>query len=731
MLPIFYAHSENNKGKKHELSDHLLHTAKLASSYSPQDSLQQLFFLAGLLHDIGKFQDGFQRYLFEGGKKTPHAGIGAYIARRNLKRLLPLPFVISGHHAGLTNAEDLKTAIDDYGADEDKAEELIAKFEASGFEWENLAEQRLPSDRLVLECLTRFLFSALTDADWLDTEHHFNQEQTEARKRENLAEGDLCVRLVEQLEERFREFPVEGRINELRAKARIESASFAERPTGFYSLQLPTGLGKTWTSVYWALLHARYNHLRRIIIVLPYINIIDQTAKVLKSVFGDDAVLEHHSGVADETQDDDRYDESAVGEDKDFARKLACENWDAPIIVTTSVQFFESLFSNKPFKCRKNHNIAESVVIFDEVQTLPKEYAEPIMVMLKNINSLARTSFLFCTATQPAFARRENFDGIENIQPIISSPKEYFRETKRVEYELLEDLDEVPLTRIVAELVKENDSFMVVVNTKTIARELFKAIREVNGYHAFYHLSTAMCPHHRKKTIDAITEDLRNMKRIGVVSTQLVEAGVDLDFPCVYRAMAPMDSIIQAAGRCNRNGRMKTGKVVLFNLENHRMPDKTYAACADFAATLIREDPEILHSHSSFERYYEEVSSLFVNADRYKITDKRRRFDFKEVSESFRFIDEPTTPMVIEGYPEGASLLEEIIKLIDVEKVSGRKIISRDHYRRLQQFSVQVYPNFIKVFGSQIISLNEIVTVYTGNYDNDCGLSPKDVETVF
>lgn len=216
-----------------------------------------------------------------------------------------------------------------------------------------------------------------------------------------------------------------------------------------------------------------------------------------------------------------------------------------------------------------------------------------------------------------------------------------------------------------------------------------------------------------------------------MISTQLVEAGVDFDFPCVYRAVGPMDSVIQAAGRCNRNGKLTKGKVVLFNLEKHKMPDKTYEACAGFAADIIKENANVLHNAQSFEEYYKQVITLFVNADKYKITEKRKGFNFKEVCESFKFINEPTTSLVIEKYQEGLPLLEEIKQLVDTEKLAKRNLIRREHYRKLQQFSVQVYPDFLKKHNDQIVHLNDSIKVYMGNYDKDFGLSPKDAETVF
>jgi CRISPR-associated endonuclease/helicase Cas3 len=721
---MFYAHSENSAGKKHKLIDHLLRTAELARAFAPSKKLEELFYLSGLMHDVGKYQNGFQQYLLLGKPRTPHAGIGAFIAKTLAKQYVQLQFAIQGHHAGMPDNQERKSNNEGYAEQENTANEITLRFQKDilkpgGFG--KAPHSELQKDLLLAECSTRFLFSALTDADWLDTESHFDQDSAQTRKPWSLE----CDTLIQKLENEFAALPINGSINRLRTKARKEVEKYSDEPLGFFSLQLPTGLGKTLTSMYWAVLHARLHKLKRIIIVLPYINIIDQTASILKRVFSEDIVLEHHSGIAEEA--DENYGEERLDKATRSAKQLACENWDAPIIVTTAVQFFESLFSNRPFKCRKNHNIAESVVIFDEVQTLPKQYAEPTIVLLKNIVALLRTSFLFCTATMPAFAKGDNFDGIESITPLIKNPKKYFEATKRVEYTLLKKLKPVELAEVSERLVSEKDSYLAIVNTKAIARELYGSVLGSHTHERYYHLSTGMCPHHRKKTIVDMTEDLRQGRRIGVVSTQLVEAGVDLDFPIVYRAIAPLDAIIQAAGRCNRNGVRKKGRVILFDLHGHRMPDETYRSCAAFSKGLIQDDPEILHKADSFRRYYEQVIALFVDADKYGITEERKQFNFKTVNEQYRIIDDRTTPLFVAEYSaESKTLLDDVGKFF-----SERGFILREHYRKLQQYSVQVYKTFLEKYDEQIEVHNIGVRIWHGKYDNNLGLAPQDVETVF
>jgi len=721
MVREFIAHSENKLGEKHQLKKHLVETAKLVESFAPSENFRELFHLAGLLHDAGKFQDGFQNYLEFGKPRTPHAAIGAYIARDIFKKYLPLPFVIKGHHAGLPNKQDLIDDIkfyEDYddliGLLKNRFQQTIGKTDYNGkIEF---------TDTLELECLTRFLFSALTDADWLDTERHFSRDKFETRKSNKLDYN----KLIETLENEFAKLPAEGKINELRTKAREESAKLSAIPTGFFSLQLPTGLGKTLTSVYWALLHAKKNELTRIIIVLPYINIIDQTASILKSIFGEENIIEHHSGVIDE---DPNYEDELPDNHIESYKRLACENWDAPIIVTTSVQFFESIFSNKSFKCRKNHNIFNSVVIFDEIQTLPKHLSESTIVMLKNIASFNKTSFLFCTATLPAFSKRNEFDGIENITSLITNPKVYFNETRRVEYKLINELNPITLEAVAENILQEKDSYLVIVNTKAVAKDLFQKVSPTENEKLFFHLSTAMCPDHRKKTIANIINNLNQKRKIGVISTQLVEAGVDFDFPTVYRAIAPLDAVVQAAGRCNRNDRLqgKKGNVVLFKLEKQKMPDKTYSACADITEVSIKDDINTLHEIDSYERYYKTVVDLLVDVDKYKINDERKNFNFKTVGQQYKIIDEATVPLFIPKYSlDSHLLLNELFY-----EIKHSKFFNRDFYRKLQQYSVQVYPNFLKKYNSQIEKIGETFLIWHGNYDFNFGLSPEDIETVF
>ncbi len=570
-------------------------------------------------------------------------------------------------------------------------------------------------DRLEIEVFIRYLFSALIDADWLDTEAHFQPDTSQIRPNLTLTADDMIIKLKEELASKS----PEGEINKLRNQMRKIALEKSGMQKGFYSLNLPTGMGKTLTSMAWALNHAKANNLKRIIIVLPFISIIDQTAAELKKIFGEEWILEHHSGY-NENKDDLSENENELEQRK----LLACENWDYPIIVTTSVQFFESIFSNRRSKCRKVHNIAESVVIFDEVQSLPKEITSPTLSMLRNIQTVMGTSFLFCTATQPAFEKRERFKhGIDSIHPLIKNPSEVFKKTQRVEFHLLNELNDMEFYELANIVNGSKGSALIIFNTKKAARIFFdSALKTSNAWHNRYHLSTTMCPAHRKEIISAIREDLEAELKILVSSTQLIEAGVDLDFPCVFREMAPLEGIIQSAGRCNREGKMaELGKVYLFQLKGKSFPDKTYKACAEHAKSLIKEDVNILYSHDSFKKYYSQVVDLFVNPDKNKIIQAQKDFKFKTVGESYHLIeDKGARGVFIYNYSKKSRDL--------FHSIEHKEFLSRDDYRKMQIYTVQVYQNFLYNNVGSWKEMPQGFLVWDGNYDSNTGISVGPIE---
>lgn len=706
----YLAHSKNEKGLEHGLCDHLTAVAKLMVSFTENSDYQKVFKVAGLLHDLGKYQPAFQKYLREGGRRgsVPHASWGAGLSKRY--KQVEAAFAIDGHHKGLPDKGDLLTGLYEFDVPEHSVFiSIIAEF----FKENQLNEVDFNYSDIGLrgtdkEFFIRMLFSALTDADWLDTESHFNWDISEKRKSKVF---DVAY-LLDKIENDLRNKSQVGYLNVLRNNVRAYAISKAQSDTGFYSMTLPTGMGKTLASVSWALHHAKHNKLKRIIIVLPFISIIDQTAKELKRIFGEEWVLEHHSNFNEgEEANKDIANENLV--DEAYTKRLATENWDYPIIVTTSVQFFESLFGNKPSRCRKVHNISQSVVIFDEVQTLPKELVLPTLSMLKNAQKIMGTSFLFCTATQPAFEKSELLNGIENIQPLVENPKEVFDATRRVNYISVNQYMPITIAELSQSVIDSGNSALCIFNTKKQALLFFNEIKETSNFKTF-HLSTSMFPAHRKQVIEAIRTCLKNKEKILVASTQLIEAGVDFDFPSVYREIAPLESIIQSAGRCNREGRMdEKGNVFIFSLEERPSPMKQYYSLADFANSLYKGKEELLYEHDFFKEYYRKALNLFVDADKKKIEEDRKNFNFKIVAEKYQLIESKTTPIFI--------LCDQSRDLY--ESIRFKPFLSRSDYRAMQQYSVQVYDHFMKENIGKLGQEPQGYWKWNGAYNEDYGLS--------
>ncbi len=718
-MPEYYAHSENSRNEKHRLSKHLHRTAQLAESFACHENYKPIFRMTCLLHDLGKYQLAFQDYLINGGKRgsVPHASWGAGYAR--ILKVLEASVAINGHHKGLPDNSTWKSDTNPFNAGEiAELDDIVKTFISdTGVNEANIKRPSLAfADLFQREVFIRYLFSTLTDSDWLSTEEHFEQDKSEIRIGTRLPTDVM----ISKLEEEFSKKSKEGEINQLRNDARSQVLQKADMSCGFYSLVLPTGMGKTLTSMAWALRHARKNNLKRILIVLPYINIIDQTAQVLKTIFGEEWVLEHHSGYNEDDHKGRDMAESCSPIEK--RKRLACENWDYPVIVTTTVQFFESLFSNRPFQCRKVHNIAESVVIFDEVQTIPKEVILPTLRMLEDVQTIMKTSFLFCTATQPAFEKRRGFDGISAIHPLIDNPALLYEKTKRVTYQLLNDLNPIDSVGLLDAVMQEGNAALVIFNTKKAVLEFYNSTKNIAAWEKRYHLSTAMCPSHRKVVIKNIREDLEENKKILVASTQLIEAGVDFDFPVVFRAIAPLEAVIQSAGRCNREGKLGElgGKVFLFKLQEGGMPDKNYAACAGHAEDMIKRDIYQLHGHTIFNEYYAQVIQLYVDPDKFNINEGRKRFDFETVNDSYHIIRDTTKGLYIYNYSDESRQL--------LHSLEYKEFLSRDDYRRMQAYTVQVYEHFIFQNREMCRIMDQGFMVWYGNYDPQTGISIAPVE---
>lgn len=706
----YLAHSKNEDGLEHRLSAHLIAVADLMVGFTENSEYQKVFKVTGLLHDLGKYQPAFQTYLREGGRRgsVPHASWGAAIAAQNI--LIETAFAIDGHHKGLPNKADLKVSISEFKDSEHPIHNLKPTFyKETGTEntvFKNEKQQSWEiSER---EVFIRFLFSALTDADWLNTENHFAPQKASKRPSEKLE----IEYLLHKLEEEYKSKSKEGWLNLLRNEVREFAIKNASLEAGFYSMTLPTGMGKTLASISWALHHANKNGLKRIIIVLPFISIIDQTVGELKRIFGEEFVLEHHSNFNEDDENNNKISDEGI-QDNHQSKRLAIENWDFPIIVTTTVQFFESLFSNKPSKCRKVHNIAKAVVIFDEVQSLPKELILPTITMLKDVQKIMGTSFLFCTATLPAFEKRERFAGIDNIVPLVQNPSIIFSKTRRVNYKPLNSYKPTDLADLYEQVYWQDKSALCIFNTKQMAREFCKFIEGGTDYW-WVHLSTYLCPIHRRKIIQVVKDCLKRNKRIILSSTQLVEAGVDFDFPTVFREIAPLESVIQSAGRCNREGKYDYGDVYIFRLMENKAPNRQYLELAEFALQQYKGNEEKLFGHDFFTEYYKNAIDLFCDPDRKQINQYRNSFNFETVAELYKLIDSKTTPIFIFNYNEDS---RELYK-----QIVHKPFLSRDDYRAMQQYTVQVYDNFLQTNAHLIGTEKEGFRVWHGKYDSHYGI---------
>ena len=557
---MFFAHSTSRDDKSdwQTLAEHLTNVGALSADHAQTFGGQDLARVAGLLHDLGKYTDDFQRRIAGDAIRVDHATRGAMVA---VKRFGPigmlLAYGIAGHHAGLAN-----------GSEGGERTALCDRLKGLGLpplkdDWRRditLPEQANPPKLVPQKDLgmfqfaffARMLFSCLVDADYLDTEAFYDRValpgQANDRSATRALEAPSLQSLRERLDTRLAGFAADSDVNRVRADILAHTRQAARHAPGLFSLTVPTGGGKTLASLAFALDHAIEHGLRRVIFVIPFTSIVEQNAAVFRSALGDlgeAAVLEHHSAFVAAPlprSDAERYQAREK-------LRLAMENWDAPIIVTTAVQFFESLFAARPSQCRKLHNIAGSVVILDEAQTLPLKLLRPTVAAIDELARNYRSSIVLCTATQPALNApdfRGGFDK-DQVRELAPNPPELFRKLDRVRVRHVGTLDDDALT---AQL-RDFDQVLCIVNNRRHARALYQALADQPGAR---HLTTLMCAKHRSQVLAEVRVRLKAGESCRLVSTSLIEAGVDISLPTVYRAEAGLDSVAQAAGRCNRNG---------------------------------------------------------------------------------------------------------------------------------------------------------------------------------
>lgn len=672
-----YAHSENGEGRWHPLKEHLQTVASLAANLAKKFQAESWGYVAGLLHDLGKSQPDFQVYL-EDCQKHPekkirgpdHSSAGAVLAWQLYWE--GLACLLAGHHGGLPSSINLKDRIENKSKDSAiqgalrQAEKILTLPKCP-----SLPPLKSPTQ---VELFLRFLFSALVDADYLDTEAHFDPGRSRLRYRHLDLEA-LAESFWKELDK------LSGHDQSLVNLARHEIYQFclaaAECPPGIFRLTVPTGGGKTLSGMAFALRHALKYQKDRIIVAIPYTSIIDQTAQVYRRIFGDENILEHHSAVTPR-EDEDHFVQQQW-------TRIAAENWDAPIVVTTTVQLFESLFANRPAACRKLHNLSQSIIILDEVQTLPTGLLAPILEVVQQLVDHYGVTVVLSTATQPSLVDSGSpyLKGLRGeIREIVPDPARYFQALKRVSYDC--PGEDWSWERVAQEMAAEPQC-LTVVNTKKDALALLDALNDTEALH----LSTLLCMAHRRKVLGEIKAHLANGCPCRVVATQVVEAGVDLDFPVVLRAMGPLDRIVQAAGRCNREGRLSMGRVVIFKAAEGNLPCKNcdYRTATDLAASYLGRAGVDLHNPNLFESYFKELY-ISVETDVKNINELRAKLNFPEVASRFKLIEDATVPLVVRYPKEGSPVDDLLWRLQTPEALLGGE--ARRLLRRLQPYLVNV-----------------------------------------
>ncbi|TWA67351.1 CRISPR-associated Cas3 family helicase [Azospirillum brasilense] len=704
MTENVYAHSVSGQSEDvwELLADHLKAVAAKAARLAEPFGGGVMAEAMGALHDAGKANPAFQAYIRGLGPGVDHSTAGAVIAAERYGPVLGrmMAFGIAGHHAGLANGRvpggGLSSLSDRLAgcrphrltAEQDvapAAATLTAPVLSEGF-----------THSFSLPFLIRMLFSCLIDADRLETERFDAGTRKEKVDRGcPLTIGDLRGRLDRHLSQFD---AASGPVNALRAEVLAAVRAGSEQAPGLFSLTVPTGGGKTLASLAFALDHAERHNLRRVIYVIPFTSIVEQTADVFRTALGDrDAVLEHHSGFDFGPGPDKgkRASDDSEEEGRDGIAKLrrAAENWDRPIVVTTAVQFFESLFSNRTSPCRKLHAIAGSVVILDEAQTLPLKYLLPCLEALRELARGYRTSVVLCTATQPAVTVESGFKGgLEAVRELAPDPQGLYRRLKRVTVERIrEPLGDEEL----AERLRAERQVLCIVNNRRHARDLLRRVSNGPNDPESRHLSTCLCAAHRRAELAAIRKDLKRGAPVRLVATSLVEAGVDFSFPTVYRAMAGLDSIAQAAGRCNRDGELpELGRVFVFSSPDseNRKPPPELSQFAEVAASILRthDDPLGLDTiRAYFQRLYwqrgrEELDAALVGEgsepikgilEALRLYQRGQDYPFADIAKAFRIIESPLVPVIVPYRPaDDPDIVHRLVGALrnpNIEKVGG------------------------------------------------------------
>lgn len=659
-------------GRTQTILEHLKGTASLCSAFAAAFDAEAQGQLAGMAHDIGKYSAAFQRRL-HGGPKVDHASAGAFECLK--AQQLAAAFAISGHHGGLPDGGGRGDAAGTgtfWGRINRASQRNLEDYHAwqSEFSLPHANTPAFAGTRLEGMFFTRMLFSCLVDADYTDTGAFMDNSPYLPASSSSMEE--LWRRLETYVSGWF---PPKGALNMQRCVILEQCMSAgAQYGPGLFTLTVPTGGGKTVASLSFALAQAKARRMKRIVYVIPYTSIIEQTAQIFREILGDENVLEFHSGVQFDQQEDD----ASSPETAPLTRSV--ETWDVPVIVTTAVQFFESLYACRPSKCRKLHNLAQSVLIFDEAQMLPLPYLRPCVWAIAQLVRHYGASAVLCTATQPAldpiFQEFAPEIPIRENCPMAEAHWESFR---RVSFQQAGTLSWMDL----AARLQQQEQVLCVVNTRRAAREVFHQLSGPGNFH----LSTLMYPAHRRRILDEIRRRLRDGLPCRVVSTSLIEAGVDVDFPAVYRELSGLDSILQAAGRCNREGKRPPEDSIVTIFQGEDPPPRLFETSIG-AGKIVLDHCQDVSSRAAIHTYFSTLLDLkgAEAQDAHHILPlmESEFFPFRTVAERFHLIESPTTTVYL-PLEEGAGFVELLR--------SGQ--YSRTLYRRLGQYGVSVYPQHL------------------------------------
>ncbi|MFB7716230.1 CRISPR-associated helicase Cas3' [Nocardia sp. NPDC056100] len=682
MTQGLWAHSKNSAGVRDRLCDHLEGTASKAGDFAEVFGARAVAEYFGLVHDVGKggcaWQDGLDRAEMTGGRvvdqhgrSVDHKLAGAWLAARRAN-LGYFALAVLGHHGGLGDQQALKQALRRAdGEARDAVQEAISRVAAQLPAILRAPTSPLPdsmvnaSDPCVLELLLRLVYSTLVDADFLDTAGHFSGVVPVSPPR--------LSGMVEMFERHRREYlaAVEvSKVDAIRDQVYRQAVAAAAQPRGIFPFPAPTGAGKTIAAAGFAVHHAAQHGLARVIFAVPFLSITEQNAKVYRKLFGAANVLEHHSGVdLDDLAPEQRW------------HRLAAENWDAPVVVTTTVRLFESLFSRKPSAMRKLHRLAGAVIVLDEVQSLPDEMLLPILSALRHLSEHFGTTVLLASATQPEFFGLRVFRDLK-ARPVIAEPQPLYDRLRRVRFEWR--CDPKPTFAEIARDVADEEQVLLIVNTTRDAAALHKAVVQARRRGGpVIHLSTRMAGAHRRDALERVCDLLAADSPVVVVSTQLVEAGVDLDFPVVYRAFAPAEALLQAAGRCNRNGRLEEGRVVVFEPADGstKAAKMVYGAALDTTRSFFGpgRDPDRLDLLADYYSTRYAVKNIEQSSVGTRIQKHRAAFDFIKVAELFTMIEDNTVPVLV---PYGNESEREDLRT----RLVGPDPVEPWVYRRLQPY---------------------------------------------